>query len=215
VVNPEHFLAAMREQRFDPTPNMKILIAEDDTVSGLTLEGALKAKGHECTNVTDGRQAWTTLQHSPFSVLITDYRMPEMDGFELARRIRAANRPDYTYIILLTAQSSRANYLEAIQAGVDDFLSKPFDPDLLHARLHVAERIVNLRQHVKRLEGLLPICASCKKIRDAQDAWHPIEVYIARHSEAKFTHGLCPACAAKFLSDAGMDPTGLTKRDRS
>jgi DNA-binding response OmpR family regulator len=194
---------------------MKILVAEDDNVSGLVLESALKARGHECARVTDGRQAWKTLQHSAFSVLITDYRMPEMDGFELARQIRAANRPDYTYIILLTAQSSRANYLEAIQAGVDDFLSKPFEPDLLYARLHVAERIVSLRQHVKRLEGLLPICASCKKIRDAQDAWHPIEGYIARHSEAKFTHGLCPTCAAKFLSDAGMDPAALTNRLRS
>jgi phosphoserine phosphatase RsbU/P len=194
---------------------MKILVAEDDVVAGLMLESALKARGHVCANVTDGRQAWTTLQHSPFSVLITDYRMPEMDGFELARRVRAASRPDYTYIILLTAQSSRANYLEAIEAGVDDFLSKPFDPDLLHARLHVAERIVKLRQHVNQLEGLLPICASCKKIRDAQDAWHPIEGYIARHSEAKFTHGLCPTCAKKCLKDAGVDPTALANRVRS
>lgn len=188
---------------------MNILIAEDDAVARLILEARLKQKGFDFVTVTDGRQAWEELKRTAFSVLISDYQMPGMDGFELTRRVRAARQKHYTYIILLTVQGGKATHMEAMEAGADDFLAKPLDADMLHARLHVAERILGLRQHVKRLEGLLPICASCKKIRDETDRWMELENYIMQHSEARFTHGLCPECVAKFMTEAGLDPNAV------
>lgn len=185
---------------------MNILIAEDDFVSRRILEATLATLGFAFTSVADGEQAWDALQRAACPILITDYHMPKLNGFELTRRLRAARQPHYTYVILLTVLGGKTNHLAAIEAGVDDFLTKPFDADLLRARLHVAERIVGLRQHVKRLEGLLPICAGCKKIRDERDEWNQIESYISKRTETRFSHGLCPECEAKFLREAGLGP---------
>jgi DNA-binding response OmpR family regulator len=183
---------------------MKILIAEDDSGSSLLLQATLRQKGYDFVAVADGLLAWEALQRTPFAALISAYQMPGVDGFELTRRVRAARQPHYTYVILLTVLGGKSTLIEAIDAGADDFLTKPFDADVLYARLHVAERLLGLRHHVKRLEGLLPICASCKKIRDETDAWTQMESSITEHSEAQFSHGYCPECAARW--EAGIDP---------
>ena len=79
-------------------------------------------------------------------------------------------------------------------AGADDFVTKPLDRAELHARLRVAERVLGLQQEVKQLEGLLPICSYCKRIRDEGDRWSQVEEYVSRRTEAQFTHGICPEC---------------------
>ncbi|MBI4658914.1 MAG: response regulator [Verrucomicrobia bacterium] len=173
---------------------MKILIAEDDSVARSILTGALRKHQHDFVVTLNGRQAWDAFRKDYFPVVISDWIMPEMDGLELSRAIRSMLRTNYTYIIILTSMSGKANYLEAMEAGADDFINKPFDEEHLVARLHVAARILGLRKHVKQLEGLLPICAYCKRIRDEDSVWQPIERYIASRSEAKFTHTICPDC---------------------
>ena len=120
--------------------------------------------------------------------------MPDLDGLELCRRIRAEDRTKYTYIILLTALGSKENYLEGRNAGADDFISKPFEKDQLATRLRVAERILLLQAEVRQLEGLLPICMYCKKIRDNNDNWSQIDQYINQQTDISFSHGICPAC---------------------
>ena len=85
-------------------------------------------------------------------------------------------------------------YLEGMNAGADDYFSKPFDPDELRARLRVAERVLNLQEELAHLRGLLPICAYCKSIRDEHDAWVPVEQYIQERTPALFSHGICPHC---------------------
>jgi sigma-B regulation protein RsbU (phosphoserine phosphatase) len=179
---------------------MKILIADDDNVSRLLLEEVLKNQGHEVTATVDGRDSWAAFQKEYFPVVISDWLMPELDGLTLCRSIRHIHRDSYSYVILLTTLHGKANYLEAMEAGADDFLTKPFDADQLVARLHVAERILGLRQHVRRLEGLLPICSYCKKIRDDQNRWQVIEGYIAKRTEARFSHSICPECYEKMVS---------------
>ncbi len=187
---------------------MKILIAEDDATSRLLLQATLEMLGHEVTAAEHGEQALTCWLAGDFPVVISDWLMPRMNGLELCRAIRATNRPTYTLIIMLTSLGGKANYLEAIHAGADDFLTKPCDEEQLAARLLVAERILGLRHHVSQLEQLLPICAYCKKIRDDHDQWQPVEGYIAEHSEArtKFSPGIGPACLKKFEAElASLD----------
>lgn len=187
---------------------MNILIVEDDATSRLVLQSTLEMLGHKVTAAEHGEQALARWLAGDFPVIISDWLMPRMNGLELCRAIRAVNRPAYTLIIMLTSLGGKANYLEAIHAGADDFLTKPCDEEQLAARLLVAERILGLRHHVSQLERLLPICAYCKKIRDESDHWQPVEGYIAEHSEARttFSHGICPACLKKFEAElAGLD----------
>ena len=131
---------------------MKILIAEDDAASRAILSQILKQLGHDVIVTVDGEQAWGIFLAEDVPLLISDWMMPGLDGLELCRRIREDNRAAYTYIILLTVLGGKANYLEAMKAGADDFITKPFDVDQLQARLRVAERILGLQRDLTRLE---------------------------------------------------------------
>ena len=128
---------------------MKILIAEDDMTSRLVLRATLTKLGHEVTAVTDGQEAWNTIEQKHFPVLISDWMMPGMDGLELCRLIRAVPRSQYTYIILLTALGGKGSYLDGMDAGADDFVTKPFDEEQLAARLRVAARILDLHETLR------------------------------------------------------------------
>jgi len=163
------------------------------------LQGLLAKQGYEVTMACNGREAWAALQREEFSLVITDWIMPEIDGLNLCRMIRGRKHEKYTYIILISVMSGKNSYLEGIESGADDFLTKPYDPDVLRARLRVAERLLDLRQEVQRLQGLLPICQYCKKIRDDKNLWTQIEAYISDHSEADFTHGICPECEDRYI----------------
>lgn len=173
---------------------MRILIVEDEPDLLELLRILLERDGHEVDTSGDGHQAWDAFNRREYSLIISDWVMPELDGIDLCRRVRAAGKLHYTYIILLTANTGKANYIEAMHAGADDFVSKPYDPDELKARLMVADRIMRLQEHVQRLEGVLPTCMYCKKIRDDSDVWVGIEQYITQRTEASFSHGVCPGC---------------------
>ena len=125
---------------------MKILIAEDDTTTRLIFGATLRKMGHTVTAVEDGGKAWKAWQQEEYSLLISDWIMPDIDGLELCKRIRAQPSLQYTYIILLTSMDGKGSYLEGMDAGADDFITKPFDEEQLAARLRVAERIIALHQ---------------------------------------------------------------------
>ncbi len=159
---------------------MKILIAEDDMTSRLVLGATLKKLGHEVTATNDGQQAWDAMDREHFPLLISDWMMPDVDGLELCRRIRAAHRSEYTYIVLLTALGGKSSYLDGMDAGADDFITKPFDEDTLVARLRVAERILALHETLRTqamfdgLTGLLnrtaiTRCLAAEMERTARD----------------------------------------------
>ena len=148
----------------------------------------------------DGQEGWQQFERSAdIQVVISDWLMPNMDKLELCGRIRSSKRAHYTYVIVVTVKEGRSDYLLAMQAGADDFLSKPFDPEQLHAKLCVAERILKLRYEHMQLRSLLSTWAYCKNIRDDGDAWVSIERYMSRHTESDLTHGVCPTCAATVL----------------
>jgi phosphoserine phosphatase RsbU/P len=178
---------------------MKILIAEDDSVSRLILLKRLKKTGHTLFAREDGESAWNSFLVERPQLVITDWMMPKVDGLDLCRLIRAHGQEKYVYIILLTALTGKKNYHEAMDAGADDFLNKPVDMDELTARLCVAGRILTLRTEMRQMEGLLPICSYCKRIRDEKNTWQPIEGYISNRTEATFSHGCCPSCLEKYV----------------
>lgn len=173
---------------------MRILIADDDATSRLMLSRAIEGWGYEAVVVQDGNAAWDCITGpTPPSLVIVDWMMPGLSGIELCRRIRDRVQSP-VYVILLTARRAREDVVEGLHAGADDYLSKPFDPDELRARLHVGKRTLALMASIKRLSGLLPICSYCKRIRSDHDYWEQLECYISEHSDAQFSHGICPAC---------------------
>ncbi len=178
---------------------MKILTTDDDEVARKVLTRTLKVLGHEVVETKDGHEAWAEYRLHHFNLIVSDWLMPGMDGIELTKLVRSENRQKYTYIIMLTSLEGKGRYLEGMEAGADDFINKPFDKETLAARLRVAERILNLQAEVKQLEGLLPICAYCKKIKDDGNQWQHMESYISRRTEANFSHGICPECYEKHM----------------
>jgi len=174
---------------------MKILIAEDEMVSRRLLEKFLTEIGHTVESVTNGAEAWERHSRKQVRVVVSDWKMPGMDGLELCRKIRAEGREEYTYFILLSSVSrTRDNFLQAARAGVDDFLSKPLNHDEIWMRLRVAERILSFTKQIMQLESILPICAYCKKIRDDGDYWEQLETYMNEHAGLDFSHSICPDC---------------------
>jgi DNA-binding response OmpR family regulator len=179
---------------------MKILIAEDDPVSAKILQFTLENGGHEVMAVTSGEAGWELFNKEPTRVVISDWMMPDLDGLGLCGKIRARPRTDYTYFILLTAiHTGRENLRKAMNAGVDDFLTKPLDREAIMMRLRVAERIVEFTHQIRQLKELIPICMYCKKVRDDSNYWQAVESYIAHHTGSSFSHGICPDCFEKHV----------------
>jgi len=128
---------------------MRILIAEDERITRLTLARQLQGWRHEVTAAEDGQQAWELLQAGEFDIVITDWEMPRLSGVEFVKRIRQAGGAAYTYVILLTSRNDKADVVSGIEAGADDYVSKPFDRDELRVRLLAGERIVRLERALR------------------------------------------------------------------
>jgi sigma-B regulation protein RsbU (phosphoserine phosphatase) len=185
-----------------------ILIADDDSVSRTVLVRTLEQWGHEVEVVVDGLEACARLIMPAAPLLaILDWGMPGLEGPEVCRSVRGAALRLQPYLVMLTARRTPEDLAEALEAGADDFLSKPFNRVELMARLHAGMRILNLhraltdriqeleesRQREHHLRTLMPICAYCKKIRGDKDEWEPIDQYLAEHGY-RFTHAVCPSC---------------------
>ena len=193
---------------------MKVLIADDDAVCRAMVESTLQKWEYQTIVASDGAEAWKALQgENPPPVAILDWVMPRMDGPEVCRRIRARSSGLPIYIILLTARGSQEDLVTGLEAGADDYVTKPFQRDELRARLNVGVRVVQLQRslsahvrelqsaldNVKQLQGLLPICMYCKNVRNDENYWERVESYITEHSEVRFSHGICPDCYIKIM----------------
>ncbi|UZX02271.1 diguanylate cyclase [Arthrobacter sp. CDRTa11] len=134
---------------------MKVLVADDDPGSLMVARAAVERSGHDCLAAADGDEAWKLyLQHQP-DVVVTDWMMPGMDGLALCRAIRAREADLYTYIVMLTSQGSRDDVLAGLEAGADDYVTKPLDPFVLHARLLVALRVTTLHADLAHYRKVL------------------------------------------------------------
>ncbi len=181
---------------------MNILIVDDDKVSQVLLTEQLQALNYDVSTAIDGKEGWNIYIAKKPSIVITDWIMPHVNGLELSRMIRSEHRERYTYIIFLTILRGKGSYLEAMNAGADDVISKPFDSEQLAARLRVAERILGMQHEIKQLQGILPICSYCRKIRQEDDTWVSIEQHIKQKTDTSFSHGICPDCYQEHVQPA-------------
>jgi sigma-B regulation protein RsbU (phosphoserine phosphatase) len=202
---------------------LQILIAEDDAISQRLLEVTLTKWGHQVVSTSNGVEALKVLQETNVSLAILDWMMPEMDGVDVCRKAREQLTTRPLYFILLTAKGRKEDIIAGLQAGADDYVTKPFDSEELHARLNVGIRIIALQSQlsarvrqlqealasVSELQGLLPMCCYCKKVRDDQNYWQQVDNYITEHFAVEFSHGICPSCYEKIvrpdLARAGSD----------
>jgi DNA-binding response OmpR family regulator len=192
---------------------MKVLVAEDDGFYCRILQSLLHEE-YEVVIAEDGTRAWAALQapDAPRLALL-DWQMPGMDGLEVCRKVRAHPAMDGFYLVIATVRQSLNDVLAGFEAGANDYITKPFHAQELRARLRVGGRVVELQaalasrvaqlqealSRVNQLQGLLPICSYCKRIRDDHDYWQQVETYMSEHSQATFTHGICPECYEKFF----------------
>ena len=158
---------------------MQILIAEDDQIARMLLQNTLKKRGYEVLCAENGRQAWELANKYTVNLLISDLDMPEMDGFDLCRKIRASSRDDYIYIIMLTALDDKSNLLRVFDSGADDYIPKPFDLEELEARIHTGVRVIALERGHKDLQRV--IGSSRDKLRVILDSMNEEIVSVDRN----------------------------------
>lgn len=189
-----------------------ILVVEDEAIVAADIEERLAALGYGVAgSASSGVDAVGRAAEEPPDLVLMDVMLRgPMDGIEAAAMIR--ERVD-SPVVFLTASADRSTLDRLRTPGAYGYIRKPFDDRTLEMNIElalvrhateqalaktVAELEIALGQ-VRTLEGLLPICACCKNIRDMDGDWHRIEAYIAQRTEASFTHGYCPACAEAAL----------------
>jgi AmiR/NasT family two-component response regulator len=208
-----------------PIQKPRVLIAEDDYLVSETIKRALKELDYELVGKTsDGVEAVEMACTVKPDVVLMDIQMPELDGLEATRQIQSRCPMP---VVVLTAHESQELVEKASEVGVSAYLIKPPKHTEIERAITIAlarhddlmacrelkaeletqkEKLEKALAEIKTLRGILPICASCKNIRDDKGYWNQIEVYIRDHSEAEFTHGICPECAKKLYPDLDLAP---------
>ena len=203
---------------------MRILVAEDDAVTRRMLVVTLERLGWDVITAEDGNAAWRVFEtlkgkDAP-EIAVLDWMMPGIEGIEICRRLHTTPGFELVYIILVTSRGGKEDLSYGLAAGANDYVTKPFDPVELEARVRVGQRMVKLQRslatrvteveaalaHVQRLQGLLPICSYCKKVRNEANYWEQVESYFTTHSDLDFTHSICPQCTEKMLREVDALP---------
>ncbi|MEM7586549.1 MAG: response regulator, partial [Acidobacteriota bacterium] len=204
--------ASPEEHAPDRAPSgSRVLVVDDEPVNLQVLKNYLAMEDFQLTLASSGEEALRLLGEQTFDLVLLDVMMPKLSGYEVCRTLRESHPLAELPVIFLTARAQDSDVITGIELGANDYLTKPISKDRLLARIrphlsllgvhrNLEDLVEEKMSEVKVLRGLLPICASCKKIRDEDGDWHNLELFIDRRSEAKFTHGLCPNCVENYLS---------------
>ena len=213
---------------------MSILIVDDSVDNRMLFKYILENAGYaDVLTAGSAHDAFKVLgmenpseADSVVDLILMDIMMPEMDGIEACRQIKSVERLRDIPIIMVTARTEEKDIEDAFSVGAMDYITKPLRGIELLVRSRSAlslkkeidrrknreQELLNLNRElknsietIKTLRGLIPICANCKKIRDDKGYWNQIESYIQKHSEAEFSHGICPECARKLYPELYKD----------
>jgi DNA-binding response OmpR family regulator len=205
---------------------MTVLIADDHDINRKLLHAILTKAGYDVIQATNGTDALNILKNTTTPLVgLIDWEMPEMEGVEVCRQTRALKSAPPLFLIVVTVRDSKQDVVAGLEAGANDYVTKPFDQTELLARVKIGTQMVELQQaltqHVKELEealanvkqlsGLLPICSYCKKIRDDKNYWERVDDYVTKHSEAQFSHSICPQCYEEIVKPE-MVKIGITPK---
>jgi len=205
----------MTEGESETTRSPLVLIVDDVETNIEVLANLLSEHSYRIAFATSGKQALAMVEDLAPDLILLDIMMPGMDGMEVCRTLKSRTGTSDIPIIFLTAKTEADDIARGFEAGAVDYVTKPFQAaelvarvkthtDLKEARDERERLIAELRQaleEVRMLSGLLPICSFCKKIRDDQGYWQQVDEYITRHSDAKFSHGICPECMERYFPD--------------
>lgn len=189
-------------------PSPLILIVDDTPENIQVIGGLLAEQAYDIAVAQSGKQALKFMKRQKPDLVLLDVMMPELDGFEVCRILRGDPSNANVPVIFLSARDDEASILEGFEAGGVDYVTKPFRAKELMARVRThlelkrtRERLKDQLAEIRTLRGILPICSSCKKIRDDQGFWEQVEVYFRNHSDVEFTHGICPECARNLYPE--------------
>lgn len=183
-----------------------IVMIVDDSTENLKILMELLRDNYSVVPLKSGKVALEKLAQEPLpDLILLDIVMPEMDGYELCEKLKADSRTAEIPVIFITAVSEVMDDAKAFELGAVDYIPKPFNPLTVKARVNThiklyrtLKELQNAIKDIKTLSGLIPICASCKKIRDDKGFWNQLETFIQDNSNAQFSHGICPECIEKF-----------------
>jgi CheY-like chemotaxis protein len=206
--------------------NSSILIVDDTPDNLRLLAGILSTRGFRVRPVTTGEHAMVSIRKESPDLILLDIMMPGIDGYEVCRLLKKDKETASIPVIFISALHETIDKVKAFSLGGVDYITKPFKSEEVLARVktHITLRYLQVQMEkknaelqkaldeIKVLRGFIPICASCKRIRNDKGYWEQIESYISNHSEAMFSHGCCEECAKKLYpeivdknSENGMD----------
>jgi sigma-B regulation protein RsbU (phosphoserine phosphatase) len=194
-----------------------IVLIDDEADYANMLKIRLASVGYRPVIFSDPLQGIMHIQKEPTDLVLLDINMPGMDGFEMCRRLKDSDDTKDIPIIFITARIESQDVVRGFEAGGVDYITKPVNAQVLLARVrtHVSlkrardeqkvliHKLQDSLAEIKTLSGLVPMCAHCKKIRDDEGYWKKVEVYIEEHSEAQFSHGICPDCIRELYPELG------------
>jgi len=201
----------------------KVLVVDDSPDILLLSTSILRRAGYDVLEASTGKECFDAVQTNHPDLVVLDVMLPDMTGMDVCRQMKNDKRSEDIFVILASGiQISSERQAEGLDIGADGYIVRPISNREFLARVQAGERIKRaedaLREkereqeqlvsqlkealaEIKTLKGFIPICALCKKIRDDEGYWDQLEAYISKHTDAKFTHGLCPECVEKYRAE--------------
>ena len=198
---------------------IKILVVDDDPDVLFATARVLRKENYEVVEASTGRECISKAKENKPDLILLDVMLPDIEGTEICKQIKADPFFEGTLVVLLSGfKVASDDQASGLDTGADGYIARPISNIELSARvramarIRIAERKANLLvaelkealAKVKTLSGLLPICSHCKSIRDGSGYWNQVEAYLIKHSDAKFSHGICQKCAEKYYPDMGL-----------
>lgn len=196
--------------------DLTILVVDDTPDLLFATARVLRSAGATVLEAVDGHSCLAAVRRHHPDLVLLDVELPDLLGYDVCRQIKEDETLKTVYVVMLSSTMTTSdNQSEGLESGADGYITRPLPNRELLARVASIARIIRAERErdrlinelqqaletIKTLSGMLPICASCKKIRNDTGYWEEVESYVKRHSDVDFTHGICPACARKLYGD--------------